>query len=254
MVVKFRRYGVKPLDIRHYVQDKQCNCRGPFHRCRNTDLLSALRGCKCDFGRMKQMSEFCCDDPRITDVELLIDSGFEVQADEDIPAHFSAPIGEGWGQATFFTPAYFNKQWYARTLSPDAGSKHAWAHFSAGAGGDATNWIEPIRKRDCVYNLGYSAIVQQGDLVVWSVRGKVSQLTGAPESRLMINFHASNWADIFPVPGTVTSSLSTSYATYSSSAIAPAGAKFCRVFWWPRTTGSHSDTEWFMDTCSLVVS
>lgn len=255
MVVKFRRYGVKPLDISHYVHDKQCNCRGPFHRCRNTDLLSTLRGCKCDYGRMAQMSEFCCDDPRIVDTNLLLDPGFETYAPDDvIPQHFISPVGEPWGQTTVFSQTpYFPLQFWVRDLDPDTGSVHAWQHFAAGAGGNGGQWIQPIRKRDCEFNFPYSAIVQPGDLVTWTLRAKVSQTAGTPRSLMMIDWFSTGWSDVFPNPGTTVTPLTTSYATYTKSAVAPAGAHFCRVFYQPGSTGAHSDTEWFMEGVELLV-
>ena len=76
-IKKFRRYTNQPGSIRDYVQDRECEHCGGFHRHRDVDIKEVLRG---PCGRCKKRGGArgtCCNDELIQTGQVVLDPGFE---------------------------------------------------------------------------------------------------------------------------------------------------------------------------------
>lgn len=180
MTVKFRRYGNRPVDIANYVKDKQCNCRGPFHHCRNTDLLHVLKGCKCDHGRMTQLSNPCpCEEPVVYGTNILADPSFENHLAEtgggplanEIPGVYICSGGSGaevlvpaWTDATPYSGSKWvgernipsgscqglnAAKWFISTASPRTGTYHARFTKTTNSSLQEPGWLIPTFGATC---------------------------------------------------------------------------------------------------------
>lgn len=243
MVVKFRRYGDRPVDIKNFIQDKQCNCRGAFHRCRNTDLLSTLRGCKCATGRVMQLSNPCaCIDTVVTSGENIArDSTFESTPLGPIPMRTYFNDWEGqlvdpitfdfiiWNSSIVWTAE--SDDWTISDADPDTGSKHAnWT------GTSPSGYLLLDQNRICLDGNRFdrspvtpvdvepwlhSGVAATGDFLEISIRAK-----GNGSIQFGIDFWRMDGSfqnEVDPI-GFSSVALSGSYTTYTASGVVSASS------------------------------
>lgn len=260
-IVKFRRYGGQPADIRAFVRDKQCGCKGPFHRCRNTDILSVLRGCKCQVGRMIQMGGCPCTEDLILDVNVLVDPGIESEfayhgggpTGDQIPFINSSGTGppylwafdDGVFVTTSLTKGHYvqggDNQKLLLTTNPHSGTYHLRSPNSFGVG--ERNWLSNFRacftwaepSGQSIESF-YTARVESGLLVTYSVwwaaaNAPGSTRTSANVSLRMFFYDATGTFLSGTSEVTDSATLPVAYIQHGMTAIAPTGASYVNCSW-----------------------
>lgn len=231
-----------------------------FTPCRETTLQGSVRDCAGKCMNRGVRTNCPCQDLLEYGPNVLNDPGFEIyhSIPEDTNLPTPRPVG-GYAQGPGAIAP--NEKWVVVDASDpdfqgaDGGSWHARADIGSGLGAKSTGHFYALEAWDCRWGLPYSARVEPGDLVTWSVRAKASQVfSGQPVARVYIGWRTIDNTSISFTAISETA-LTTSYATYSISAVAPANSYFCRTYYHPATLATSSQRIYFSaDNCTLEVS
>lgn len=249
-----------------------------FAPCRDTDLVSVVRGCKCRCRGGKGGCVQPCEDLYISGSNTLRDAGFESQLGtfgsgpnlaNDIPHNVSTatsvlfrwpettdgifandpPLGDDTYWFQDFTNTLTGR-WSISTANPRSGSSHARI-VSPGLA-DLRN-LYPTRvfcnpnKSGGFVQFWYTAIVQPGDLMTFSIWATANGAADIVISGQWLGLNRSFTGSFTQVQ----QSLSGSYAQKTNSQIAPAGAAAVQIFIWVEDAGGVTID---VDDASMVIS
>ena len=132
--------------------------------------------------------------------------------------------------------------WRTSTVDPRSGLYHV--RWVRPAESNNNVILNPRMGINCIPVFGgffgtYSARCEPGDTVTTSVYMKASTLTNGPQIQIHINWYDIDYGSAGAASSSTAVNLTTSYANYSHSGVAPATTRFAYIEWVPITGGGY---------------